>query len=466
MNGPTNITHEQALIGALLYHQQYQAHLAEVHPEYFSDAACRDASAAMHEISNAGDLINRITLYPKIGLTEEDTDDPFMMAMDRIRGSSTGDMPAFFSLVDSVRNDYALRRIHRLHENGTKACYQQGADAATLVKRAIEELNEIDAIMQLGQKTGVRFDEGMERHAERQGGSEATACVPTGLRGVDDQLGGGLPLGGLCALGGHTSMGKTALITQVALNAARSGHGVALASMEMTEEQTFARLGSSMLAGTNVASPYREQLAAKGLLHDDPDALVEATRHWLRESGNPFYADFRPMCTVSDIASLIATARREFRELGKLLSLVIVDYLQEMPGTEDTTGTARVVADLKALAKRENVAILVLSQINRKNVDANGFVNRPGPGAMLNSSAIEFHADVVMFVHRDAYNAEQPGNGLNEVDRFELLRRRDELELILTKVRNGAIGMAELTCDLANNHIIDRVGATPINRAA
>ena len=92
----------------------------------------------------------------------------------------------------------------------------------------------------------IKFDEAMKQTIEMASAAykneEGIVGVPTGLRDLDDSL-GGLHQSDLIIIAGRPSMGKTALATNIAFNAAQklqdSGKksSIAFFSLEMSSEQ-------------------------------------------------------------------------------------------------------------------------------------------------------------------------------------------------------------------------------------
>ena len=94
---------------------------------------------------------------------------------------------------------------------------------------------------------------------------------------------------------------------------------------------------------------------------------------------------------------------------------------------------AAISRAMKGLAKRLNVPVILLSQLNRelyKRVD-----KRPLLSDLRESGSIEQDADLVLFLHREEYyNRDDPslaGKG----------------ELIIAKARNGPLGTVHLHYD-------------------
>ena len=79
------------------------------------------------------------------------------------------------------------------------------------------------------------------RRLEDSWGTTPDAPIPTGLRGLDAVLGGGLRRGELVALAGSAGTGKSSLAIQVAIEAARAGALAVYATVEMPREEVVAR---------------------------------------------------------------------------------------------------------------------------------------------------------------------------------------------------------------------------------
>jgi replicative DNA helicase len=287
--------------------------------------------------------------------------------------------------------------------------------------------------------------------------------VPSGLKGLDDKLGGMQP-SDLLILAGRPSMGKTALAITIAANAAAHRaegpdaaglkspfYTVAVFSLEMSAEQLAMRLLAAE-AGIPSDELRKGQLDEQGWKR-----LVQASQDLAQR---PLYIDDTPALTI---AALRTRARRLKRRHG--LSLIVVDYLQLLRGTGSYAQANRVqevseiTQGLKAIAKELHVPVLALSQLSRAVEQRED--KRPLLSDLRESGSIEQDADVVMFVYRDEYYQErsEPKQRENEsrekfqeryaewVQRFE--QSKAKADVIIAKQRNGPIGVVPVQFDAA-----------------
>ncbi len=305
--------------------------------------------------------------------------------------------------------------------------------------------------------------------------------VPSGLNDLDNLL-GGLQDSDLLILAGRPSMGKTALATVMAYNAAlrflaehehkrlEAGgdaaidkpRSVGFFSLEMSAEQLANRILS---ARTEINS---HKILRGDLSNEEFSRLIEAD-HELSEL--PFYIDDTPALTIS---ALRTRARRLKRTQN--LGLLVVDYLQLVrPSFTNSQGNrvneiSEITQGLKSIAKELNVPVLALSQLSRAVEQRED--KRPLLSDLRESGSIEQDADVVMFVFREEYYLErkklgEPGSGEYEAwelrERYERVQRK--ADVIVAKQRHGPIGTATLMffsdyayfCDAAeDDHIPQR----------
>jgi replicative DNA helicase len=118
-----------------------------------------------------------------------------------------------------------------------------------------------------------------------------------------------------------------------------------------------------------------------------------------------------------------------------------------------TNEIGEVSQALTEVARKHNVPVVALAQLNRQNEQRS---NKRGTLADIRDSGnIEQDADVVMTVFRPAYYLERLLEEENSSDeaqrRADLERDKNKFELQISKQRNGPRTDVKLFCDMASN---------------
>ncbi len=206
---------------------------------------------------------------------------------------------------------------------------------------------------------------------------------------------------------------------------------VAVFSLEMSKESLLRRMLASQ------AWVDQRKLQTGFLGREDQDKLQNALEQ-LVES-RMFIDDTAGI----SLAEMRAKARR-LKQNARGLDLVVVDYLQLMSATLPSAGGKRyenrtqevsaISRGLKALAKELDVPVVALSQLSRAS-ERRGDDKRPMLSDLRESGSIEQDADVVAFIHREAYY-----NRIEEMSEDE----KAKSEIIMAKQRNGPTGTVHL----------------------
>ena len=291
----------------------------------------------------------------------------------------------------------------------------------------------------------IKFDEAMKLTIEMASNAykneEGIVGVPTGLRDLDDRL-GGLHQSDLVIIAGRPSMGKTALATNIAFNAAsklqerKKKSTVAFFSLEMSSEQLSTRILAEQ-------SRIKSNDIRRGKISEEQfDKFIETSKNI---SELPLFIDETPAITI---AALSNRARRIKRIYG--LDLIVVDYIQLMRAVNNKDGRVQEISEitqgLKALAKELAVPVLALSQLSRAVEQRDD--KKPLLSDLRESGSIEQDADVVMFVYREAYYLERKEPRPATVEHAEWQAKMNEVsnlaEVMIAKQRHGPTGSVSL----------------------
>ncbi len=280
--------------------------------------------------------------------------------------------------------------------------------------------------------------------------------VATGLKDIDRML-GGLHPSDLLIIAGRPSMGKTALATNIAFNAAKADNTVLFFSLEMSSEQLATRILSEQ-------SEIPSDRIRRGEIKDDEFQRVVIASQELHRAR--LYIDDTPALTVS----ALRTRARRLKRQGNL-DLIVVDYLQLIHSgfmkrsDNRVQEISEITRGLKTLAKELDVPVLALSQLSRQVENRDN--KRPQLADLRESGSIEQDADVVMFIFREEYylDKDKPQRDFDEdsthySDKFEKWQEKKSeveniAEVIVAKQRHGPTDSINLYFDGALTRFAD-----------
>lgn len=213
--------------------------------------------------------------------------------------------------------------------------------------------------------------------------------IPTGFRELN-RITGGWQKQDLVILAARPSVGKTAFLLNLALNASTDTDNqtpVGIYSLEMGKNQLTQRLMA------NHCSIPLERIKNGQLTQTEFDQLQVKSNSL---SNAPIYIDDTPGLNLIEFR---AKARRMVKRHG--VGLIIIDYLQLMNGSGKYGSREQEVAQiskgLKHIAKQLNISIIALSQLNR--AVENRADSQPKLADLRESGAIEQDADVICFLY-------------------------------------------------------------------
>jgi replicative DNA helicase len=331
-----------------------------------------------------------------------------------------------------VRENAQMRALLTSTYEIQASVFARDAPARDLVERAERAVLEVahdERQKKLRSVADILHEETERLHQLSVAKSPLTG-TPSGFKDLDDRTGGFQP-GNLIVIAARPSMGKSALVANIAEHASLGvGHPehrpfpAVLFSLEMSESELAQRFVASQ-SKINGEDLRRGKVAE----HKWPK-ILEACR---RLSQAPLYVDDSSDTGVLDVR---AKARRLHHQLPGGLGLIIVDYLQLMrpEGRVDNRveQVSQISRGLKSLARELDVPLIAISQLSRA-VEQRGGDKRPILSDLRESGQIEADSDLVMFIYREEYylreESERPG----------------EADIIIAKHRNGPVGDVVLT---------------------
>ncbi len=451
-----NLEAEQSLLGALMLNNQAFEIVDEyLRPEHFSHPVHKLIYEVMLRLINRSQTADPISLKP---LLENDP-----LFIEAGGGGYLVDLVSGVASMVSVRDygqmiyDLFLRRsLSSIAHNIMLDAHDMQSENTAMEK--IEEAEQqLYGLVNRGETSnGVRdFKTSVDKTirdieaAYKHDGN--VVGVTTGLSCIDKIL-GGLQPSDLIILAGRPAMGKTALATNIAFNAAKShaenpknGAKVAFFSLEMSGEQLTTRI---IATESKIPSDKLRQ----GKIEPEEFQKTFDTGRLIEKLG--LYIDDTPAISITKLRN---RARRLKRQYG--IGLIVVDYLQLIQNTKRynenrTTEVDYISRGLKAIAKELNVPVLALSQLSRdveKRED-----KRPQLSDLRESGSIEQDADIVLFVYRDEYYEarKEPQIGTDKHLEWEtrISKILDQAEVIVAKNRHGSVGKvvlnfnSKLTC--------------------
>ena len=442
---PNNIEAEQAVIGSILVTNEIFDEINTiVSSNNFYDPMHQKIFSAIENLIYKGMLANPITLKNHFEDEKNDIDIPEYLVKVTKFSTSTRQATEYSKIIYDM---FVRRELIKISEQTIDTAKLN--DLNTNGQNIIENSERL--LYDLAEKGSfnsslVKFDDAMKQTIEMASAAYKNeggiVGVPTGLRDLDDKL-GGLHQSDLIIIAGRPSMGKTSLATNIAFNAAnfiqQSGKksSIAFFSLEMSSEQLSTRILSEQAKiGSNDIR--------RGRISDEQfDRFLETSKNI---SELPLFIDETPAISI---AAMSNRARRIKRLHG--LDMIVVDYIQLMRGTSHNKDgrvqeISQITQGLKAIAKELGVPVVALSQLSRQVEQRDD--HKPQLADLRESGSIEQDADVVMFVYREGYYLQRKEPREATVEHAEWQAKMNEVahlaEIIIGKQRHGPIGKVTL----------------------
>ena len=247
---------------------------------------------------------------------------------------------------------------------------------------------------------------------------------------------------GLYAIGGLSTLGKTTFTHQLCDQMAEQGEHILFFSLEMATLELVTKSLARLTAIEDNNYIYDKGVNSLNIRLNN----LEGNQINLVDKAIDNYADISKRFNIieGNFNTNINTIKeyvRKYIQKNKVKPIVVIDYLQIIPGDEDFFNNKdkldKTVTSLKQLSRDYNLTVMVISSFNRTNyltpVDFESFSG---------SSGIEYSADVVwglqlQAINDDIFNKQADIKQKREVINKAKIEHPRKIELVCLKNRNG-----------------------------
>ncbi len=397
---------ERAYIGSVLMGYA-RASDSGLHSSDFTDSLCQRVFVSCKALEAQGKTAELTTIC--------DMDDALGDLIE-LTSEAASERHIISQYAENIRTAAARREVHSIAVSAAQMAQDSDVtldETISLTRAALDAVGANNATDDTisGTDALVEFHEWLYE--------EPVPPIPTGIASIDKRLGGGISGGKLVVIGARPAVGKSALLSAVALQALRQGRKVLYVSLEMSPREIVSRMVSA------TAHVSAAKMEAHELTEEEQLRVTEA------------YGDMNgDRLFISTAAVTPAQVRKAALKVQSKhgLDIVCVDYLQLMHAevgknkgrTEEVGEISRA---LKLLAMELGVPVLAAAQVNRASTQ--GEDRAPRLSELRESGSIEQDADVVILLHK-------PQGG-------ELIGGACKMQLIIAKNRQGSCGGANMT---------------------
>lgn len=435
MGKNNEINFEKMVLGGMLVHRFCIPEIIGTLPSYeaFGEQKHRLIFQAIVALFQKGISIDTLTVSEE--LRKKDALSSvgginYLMTLTSNIGSSEG----LSYYAQCIAEKHMLRQINELADKTKANIIAAAANPYEIIGNVSSELQDI--LTRNAKKKGeLLFDacrEALKTYSDGFDVLDGITGVPSGFIELD-KLTAGWQNSDLIIVAARPAMGKTALMLNLARNAAKNKAAVIVFSLEMSTGQLVNRLISSE------TSMPADRLKRKNL---SPQETIDLGCQLDQFINLPIMLDETPSISIIELQARAKYYTLFFKKKGYDKVIIFIDYLQlitvdHINSFDSTSAVSAISGGLKALAKELNIPVVALSQLSR--IVESRSDKRPQLSDLRQSGAIEQDADVVIFPYRPGYyNVKLDENG-NSTDGL--------VELIIAKHRSGDIDSVNIYFD-------------------
>ena len=356
-------------------------------PDMFSDDKCRTAYNALRAMAKEGMVIDLPSAFGRI---DQALMQKGVIPMMQNTGSELTAIQHYLTLknFDVKRKCYAkaIQLLMGACDANTAAqdLVNRATDLADGLRKELDADKGMQHISDVLHEVGENIEE-LQRDRE----SGKMLRTPTGFSSLNFYTYGGFNAGNLVILAARPSVGKTAVMLHMAKAAAMVGKVVNVFSLEMTNSELVQRFLSSESEALNQWKMARGDIEWTAFEHASG-----------RLSSKPIYLN-DSVRTLEDISSRIS-----LNSMAKKCDIAFIDYLgliKLQKNSNLSQAIAECTKDLKALAKKCKIPIVLLCQLNRQSASEK---RAPEMHDLRDSGGIEQDADIVLMLERASEDSE------------------------------------------------------------
>jgi len=382
---PHNLSAETELLGTVLTFPE-SIKLLSLSPEHFYRTAYQNIYRAMLKVKDI--TLNTITEELKKRNELEDID--LIDIMDHGLSDTTNEPNERI-----IKEKYRLRKLLECASRIVTMVHAN-EECNDIVNTATDELIQLSEVDTVGDSIADYLHAFNDEVDRRRSGEIVDISAPL----IENTA-----AGETCVFAARPSVGKTSLATQILF---QCGVSCGMITLESTGKKIVGRM-LSQVSGVDFTD-----LRFGRIEKYDLNKVIKA-------SNDLANAPIKINETSDKAAEILATAHKW--KIKHNIQLLVIDYLQLIDGGIAETKNievGKIMRQLVRFGKRNNVAMIIVSQLSRAGND------RPGLHHLRDSGSIEQDADKVVLLHR-------PNDDV-----------RNKIECIIAKNRNGAIGTSIL----------------------
>ena len=389
-----SIEAEQAVLGALMV-QGSGIREIDLSPEDFFAEAHQELFDAIRVLLSDGGSADMVTLKNALD-TRNSLESVGGVAYLSELSRNTPSAANISSYANIVKDRARQRKAVEIAEGLTLGVEHEGMAAVDTAISRLMALGKSGRQQEFTIKEALRA--AYDSIVAAKDGSVQT--VTTGLTDLDQTL-GGLHPSDLIIVGARPSVGKTAFMLNLALNA---GVSVGVVS----GEQPYDQIGMRALARQARVSLHKLRTAS---LSADEWGRLPPVVSQLTEADNLRIMDK----SAPSIGQVVRQVRKWAHNNG--IQALYVDYVQKMRGSDERAPKREqieeITGSLKDLARELEIPVVALAQVNRQCEQRDD--KRPGIADLKESGSIEQDADSIITLYRDeVYNSDSEYAGIME----------------------------------------------------